>query len=60
VPASTAVNRLAPPEFLAAYTFEFKKGQKLDADKFRSQVTLAGYATSRRSFRPANIRSAAA
>jgi transcription-repair coupling factor (superfamily II helicase) len=44
VPASTAVNRLAPPEFMAAYTFEFKKGQKLNADKFRSQVTLAGYA----------------
>ncbi len=44
VPASTAVNRLAPPEFMAAYTFEFKKGQKLDAEKFRAQVTLAGYA----------------
>ncbi|MDD2884994.1 MAG: transcription-repair coupling factor [Dechloromonas sp.] len=44
VPASTAVNRLAPPEFMAAYTFEFKKGQRLDADKFRAQVTLAGYA----------------
>ncbi len=44
VPASTAVNRLAPPEFMAAYTFEFNKGQKLDAEKFRSQVTLAGYA----------------
>ncbi len=44
VPASTAVNRLAPPEFMAAYTFEFRKGQKLDAEKFRSQVTLAGYA----------------
>jgi transcription-repair coupling factor (superfamily II helicase) len=29
---------------LAAYTFEFKKGEKLDAEKFRSQVTLAGYA----------------
>ena len=43
IPASTAVNRLAPPEFMAAYTFEFKKGQKLNADKFRSQVTLAGY-----------------
>jgi transcription-repair coupling factor (superfamily II helicase) len=43
VPASTAVNRLAPPEFMAAYTFEFKTGQKLKADKFRSQVTLAGY-----------------
>ncbi|WP_306603545.1 transcription-repair coupling factor [Azonexus sp.] len=44
VPASTAINRLAPPEFMAAYTFEFKKGQTLDAEKFRSQVTLAGYA----------------
>ena len=44
VPASTAVNRLAPPEFMAAYTFAFRKGQKLDADRFRSQVTLAGYA----------------
>ncbi|HEX6735151.1 MAG TPA: transcription-repair coupling factor [Azonexus sp.] len=44
VPAATAVNRLAPPEFMAAYTFEFKKGQRLDAEKFRSQVTLAGYA----------------
>ena len=44
VPASTAVYRLAPPAFLAAYTFAFKKGEKLDAEKFRSQVTLAGYA----------------
>jgi len=44
VPASTAVYRLAPPAFLAAYTFSFKKGEKLDAEKFRSQVTLAGYA----------------
>ncbi|MCK6392037.1 MAG: transcription-repair coupling factor, partial [Azonexus sp.] len=44
VPASTAVNRLAPPEFMAAYTFAFKKGERLHADKFREQVTLAGYA----------------
>jgi len=43
-PAATALNRLAPPEFMAAYTFEFKKGQPLDAAKFRAQVTLAGYA----------------
>ncbi|WP_303784686.1 transcription-repair coupling factor [Azovibrio restrictus] len=43
VPASTAVYRLAPPAFLAAYTFSFKKGEKLDAEKFRAQVTLAGY-----------------
>lgn len=44
VPASTAVYRLAPPAFLAAYTFAFKKGESIDAEKFRSQVTLAGYA----------------
>ncbi|KAF4513728.1 UNVERIFIED_CONTAM: hypothetical protein B566_EDAN011647 [Ephemera danica] len=44
VPASTAVYRLAPPAFLAAYTFAFKKGEKLDAERFRHQVTLAGYA----------------
>lgn len=44
VPAATAVNRLAPPEFMAAYTFAFRKGQKLDAEKFRTQVGLAGYA----------------
>jgi transcription-repair coupling factor (superfamily II helicase) len=44
VPASTAVYRLAPPEFMAAYTFAFKKGERIDAEKFRSQVTLAGYA----------------
>ncbi|MCK6412274.1 MAG: transcription-repair coupling factor [Azonexus sp.] len=44
VPASTAVYRLAPPEFLAAYTFAFKKGETVDAEKFRTQVTLAGYA----------------
>ncbi len=44
VPASTAVCRLAPPAFLAAYTFAFRKGERLDAEKFRGQVTLAGYA----------------
>ncbi|MCE1180872.1 MAG: transcription-repair coupling factor, partial [Rhodocyclales bacterium] len=44
VPASTAVYRLAPPEFMAAYTFAFKKGECIDAEKFRAQVTLAGYA----------------
>ncbi len=44
MPASTAVCRLAPPAFLAAYTFAFRKGERLDAEKFRGQVTLAGYA----------------
>ena len=44
VPASTAVYRLAPPAYLAAYTFFLKQGEKLDAGQFRAQVTLAGYA----------------
>lgn len=43
VPAATAATRLAPPTFLAAYTFAFKRGEKLDAERFRAQVTLAGY-----------------
>ncbi len=43
VPATTAIYRLTPPAYLAAYTFAFKKGEKLDAEKFREQVTLAGY-----------------
>ncbi len=43
VPATTALMRLAPPSFLAAYTFFFKKGEKLDESKLKSQLTLAGY-----------------
>ena len=43
IPATTALYRLAPPSFLAAYTFEFKVKQKLDAERLRSQLTLAGY-----------------
>ncbi|MCP5249638.1 MAG: transcription-repair coupling factor [Candidatus Accumulibacter sp.] len=43
VPAATAVYRLAPPAYLAAYTFFLKQGERLDAGKFRSQLTLAGY-----------------
>ena len=30
IPATTALYRLAPPAFLAAYTFAFKSGQALD------------------------------
>ena len=44
VPATTALYRLAPPSFLAGYTFHFKLGQKLDEAKLRAQLTLAGYA----------------
>ncbi len=43
VPATTALYRLAPPAFLAGYTFEFKVKQKLDEAKFKAQLTLAGY-----------------
>ena len=44
VPAGTAVYRLAPPAYLAAYTFFFKPRDKLDAAQLRAQLTLAGYA----------------
>ncbi|MDP3672016.1 MAG: transcription-repair coupling factor [Telluria sp.] len=43
VPATTALVRLAPPSFLAAYTFFFKQGEKLDEAKLKAQLTLAGY-----------------
>ncbi|MDQ9170617.1 transcription-repair coupling factor [Oxalobacteraceae bacterium R-40] len=43
VPATTALLRMAPPSFLAAYTFFFKKGETLNEAQLRSQLTLAGY-----------------
>ena len=43
VPATTALYRLAPPSFLAGYTFHFKVRQKLDEARLKAQLTLAGY-----------------
>jgi transcription-repair coupling factor (superfamily II helicase) len=43
LPATTALTRLAPPSFLAAYTFNFKQKQKLDEAALKAQLTLAGY-----------------
>ncbi len=43
VPATTALYRLAPPAFLAGYTFAFKTGQQLDETRLKAQLTLAGY-----------------
>ena len=43
VPATTALYRLAPPSFLAGYTFHFKVKQKLDETRLKAQLTLAGY-----------------
>jgi transcription-repair coupling factor (superfamily II helicase) len=44
MPLTTALYRLAPPEFLAAYTFFFKRGERLDIDRFRLRLAFAGYA----------------
>jgi transcription-repair coupling factor (superfamily II helicase) len=43
VPASTALNRLGPPSFLAAHSFFLKAGETLDLERLRAQLTLAGY-----------------
>ena len=43
VPVSTASYRLAPPSHLAAYTFFFTQGERLDEARLRAQLTLAGY-----------------
>ena len=43
VAATTALYRLAPPEYLAAFTFFLKQGTRLDVDALRAQLALAGY-----------------
>ncbi|MFC4298195.1 transcription-repair coupling factor [Castellaniella hirudinis] len=43
VPVTTALVRLAPPAFLAAYTFQFRQGDALDEERLRTQLTLANY-----------------
>ena len=43
MPASTALVRLAPPSFMAGYTFHFKQKQRLDEAALKSQLVLAGY-----------------
>jgi transcription-repair coupling factor (superfamily II helicase) len=43
VPASTALYRMAPPAFLAAYTFFLKQGEALETGQLRTQLALAGY-----------------
>ncbi|HEY2967071.1 MAG TPA: transcription-repair coupling factor [Casimicrobiaceae bacterium] len=43
VAATTALYRLAPPSYLAAFTFFLAQGEKLDVDALRSQLALGGY-----------------
>ncbi len=42
-PASTALYRMAPASFIAAYTFFLNKGDALDMERFRTQMATAGY-----------------
>ncbi|MFO1414603.1 MAG: transcription-repair coupling factor [Burkholderiales bacterium] len=44
VAATTALYRLTPPSYLAAYTFFLTQGTRLDVEALRAQLTLAGYA----------------
>ncbi|MEQ1806811.1 MAG: transcription-repair coupling factor, partial [Burkholderiaceae bacterium] len=39
LPASTAMVRLAPPSFMAAYTFNFKVKQRLNEAALKAQLT---------------------
>ena len=43
VPVTTALYPLPPVEYLAAFTFFLKRGEKLDLARLREQMTLAGY-----------------
>jgi len=43
VPITTALYPLPPVEYLAAFTFFLKRGEKLDINKLREQMTFAGY-----------------
>ena len=43
MPVTTALQKLGPPSFLAAHTFFFKKGDKLDEMALRLQLQQAGY-----------------
>lgn len=41
--ATTSLQRIAPPSFLAAQTFFFRKGQRISPDALRHQLQTAGY-----------------
>ena len=43
VPATTALHRLAPPQYVAGHTFFFRQGQRVDVDALRTQLVFAGY-----------------
>ena len=44
VPSQTALYRLCPPSYLAAFTFFLEQGKRLDLERLRGQLAVAGYA----------------
>ncbi len=52
VPVATALNRLAPRSYLAARTFQIRKGERLKPDGLKAQFTLAGYSHVQQVFHP--------
>ncbi len=42
-PVATAMQRLAPPDYLAAHAFLFRRGERMDAEAFRARLANAGY-----------------
>ena len=52
IPATTALHRLTPPAFVAAHTFSFKRGQRLNEASLREQLGLAGYEPVQQVVRP--------
>ncbi|MDH4182398.1 MAG: transcription-repair coupling factor, partial [Betaproteobacteria bacterium] len=42
-PATTALHRLAPPQYVAGHTFFFRQGEKIDSEALRSRLVFAGY-----------------
>jgi len=43
VAATTAMQRLAPPSFVAARTFRLRQGERIEVEQLRGQLVLAGY-----------------
>ncbi len=43
LPATTALYRMAPPQYLAGHTFFMKAKESLDVEAFKLQMALAGY-----------------
>ena len=43
VPASTALVRLCPPEYIAGHTFQIQTRERIDLEALREQLATAGY-----------------